>query len=119
MMSFLYKTSQNLLYAQKMFVELANNLLDFCDQAPVSSRPQFFENLNILLIRGEFELSAIGFAKNYGESGLSSMRIPQKGGESVNLGRFDPKFIQQKTKVCGQYQKFLYNGLRKGFEKLN
>jgi hypothetical protein len=117
MVSFIYKSSESLLAAQKLLTGLARNLLDYCDEVPITLKPVIYECLTLILNRGEFDLNFMGFGKGYKEL-MSPSKSQTKAVDAANM-KIDMKNVDQKLKVCLTYQTFLYQALQKVLEKLN
>ena len=117
MISFLYKTPENLLVSQKILIGLTKHCLDNCDEVPNSLRPVYYETLLMLIHRAEFELNYMGFDESYKEFLKNAQKTSFKndvGGPKIEL-----KNIQQKLKVCESYQSMLYHALQKVVAKLS
>lgn len=117
MLSFLYKTPENLLASQRILIGIAKHLIDYSDEVPHTLRPVYYESLLLLMNRGEFELNFMGFDSSYAEFLKNAQKISFKN-ETTNL-KIEVKMIQRKLEVCERYQALLYQTLQKVMEKFS
>jgi hypothetical protein len=91
-------------------------LLEYVDEVDdVMLMPHYYACLKILMNRGEFSLSSLGFTdrqKKFLEKSAEQTTIAT--GSSKEL-----KLVQLKLNVGYEYQKLIYAILRKVLEKLN
>ena len=115
MVSFIYQSEEDLLTSQEAMIDLAFHLLDYSDEAPTNQKPIYYECLSLIMDRGEFSLSYMGFDQAKAELFL------QKAGRTAfkNETAKTLKSIDKKIKVCLNYQNFLYRTLEKVLHKLN
>lgn len=119
MTAFIYKNPEDLLAAQKVMIDLAKHLIESCDQVPLALRPLYYENLTMVISRGELALNFIGFEEGMYDNILKDDSKSTSKTQSATLGPLDPKCMSQKMKVATSYQTFLYETLRKALDILN
>ena len=88
---------------QRTLIHLAKNYIEYADEVVITIRPMVYENLTLLINRGEFDLNFMGFT----DIG------PGKGQKN------DAKLLQKKVEICQEYQALLYLMLNKIHLKIN
>lgn len=111
MTAFWYENPESLLASQRIFVDLASQLLEYCDKVPINMGPLYIRCLRLILARGEFELQCMGFREvddTFFPSHGKNRKAFQETGNS--------KHFTHKKKVALQYQRFLYKALEYALE---
>ena len=119
MTSFIYQIPEDLLTSQKILIDLAKHLIEYCDQVPLTLRPLYFECLTLVILRGELGLNFMGFDAELRNNLMDATPKANSKGNSINLNAFDAKNMKQKMKVASSYQTLLYQTLKKVLEFLS
>lgn len=94
--SFIYKSEEDMIQAQELFMQIATNLYLAADKLETSLQQDYYECMRVLLRRGELDLSALSF-------------------DSASTKRN----LQTKQKIALQYQTLLYKLLSDVFDYLD
>ena len=119
MASFFYDDTEDLLTGQKVMIDLAKYLMEYCDQVPLTLRPLYFECLTLIFLRGELELNFMGFDTELNDPLQENNLKNNINSNGLNSGAAGAKNMDLKMKVATSYQSLLYHTLQKVLEFLS
>ncbi|CAD8211639.1 unnamed protein product [Paramecium pentaurelia] len=95
---FYYKSYDDLMKGQEIFIKIAENLFNFVDKIEGNIREIYYEILQIVCTRGELSLGSMGYFDD--------------------CKQLNKKQLKFKNQICCHFQQFLYNTLNIALQKI-
>lgn len=115
MVSYYYNSQNDLIKAQKEFIEYGWHCVNFADYVNYDLKKHYYSILTNLFKRGELELGQVGF---FGKDSAAGSMVISGPNMAANMNTVEAKELKERQKIASKYSLLLMYTLNYSLQKL-